>query len=94
MASFKSLRSCAERRRRYVLRSWFAGRWACCTGRAKGILTLAYLSISAGTSVDRAGQVLTMFMSSPWEFSLLVIGRIAAFFVWRRFSEKASYFRG
>ena len=59
-------------------------------GIGKGFLTLAYMSV-VRKNFNPFGPLdlwSAKFNSSPWEFSLLMTGIVAAFVLWRRSSEK------
>jgi hypothetical protein len=60
-------------------------------GIAKGYLTLAYISVYRKTFSPFGTLDLwaAKFTASPWEFSLLTVGVIAAFVLWRRFVHRA-----
>ena len=61
-------------------------------GIAKGFLTLAYISIYRKTFSPFGTLDLwsAKFNASPWEFSLLLVGVLAALFLWRRSTEKCA----
>jgi hypothetical protein len=60
-------------------------------GVAKGFLTLAYMSLYRKTFSPFGTLDLwaAKFEASPWEFSLLIVGVVAAFLLWRRFAQRA-----
>jgi hypothetical protein len=59
-------------------------------GIAKGFLTMAYMSLYRKTFSPFGTLDLwaAKFEASPWEFSLLIVGVVAAFVLWRRFGQR------
>ena len=60
-------------------------------GIAKGFLTMAYMSLFRKTFSPFGPLDLwaAKFEASPWEFSVLLAGVIAAFVLWRRFAQRS-----